>query len=58
MKAFFKRINDNYGIEITFFNKTRKFSDGITFYDGKINLDRYESYLTLFNIIIFEINIS
>ena len=35
-------ININYAIELTMFRFIRKFSDGITFFEAKINLDLYD----------------
>lgn len=60
-----KKTTDNYGFEITVFHKLREFSDGISFFEGKINWDRYESdhspkfelFLMLFNYTIVELNI-
>lgn len=58
-------INQHYGWEITVFHKIRHTSDGIIFFDGKINWDRYladhsprfEMRLVIFNYTIIEINI-
>jgi len=65
MRTFFKKINKNYGFEIIFFNKIRKFSDGLTILNHNMNWDRYESdhsprfewFLTILNIILFELSI-
>lgn len=65
MKTFFKKINKNYGIELTFFNKIRSYSDGITFFNININLDRYEAdhspkfefSLTILNVILIDMMI-
>ena len=37
------KITTNYGFEITILHKLRKFSDGISIFDGKINWDRYKA---------------
>jgi len=37
MNAISGKINDNYGWEVTVFHKLRKTSDGVIFFDGKIN---------------------
>jgi len=58
-------ISDDYGWEITVFHKLREFSDGVSFFDAKINWDRYlgdhslrfEIHLVMFNYTIIEINI-
>ena len=34
-------INDDYGWELTLFHKIRNSSDGIIFFDQKLNWDRY-----------------
>ena len=60
-----KKITDNYGFEITILHKLREFYDGISFFKGKINWDRYKSdhspkfelFLMLFNYTIVELNI-
>jgi len=41
VKAFSGEINEDYGWEIALFHKLRNFSDGITFFEMKINWDRY-----------------
>ncbi|MES9858869.1 MAG: hypothetical protein ABW166_20060 [Sedimenticola sp.] len=58
-------INEDYGWEITAFHQLRQTSDGVIFFDGKINWDRYladhsprfEMHLVIFNYTIIEINI-
>jgi len=58
-------IGSDYGWEITVFHKIRESSDGILFFDGKINWDRYlgdhsprlEIHVVMFNYTIIEINI-
>ncbi len=65
MKTISKKINNDYGWEITIFHKLRKASDGIIFFEGKINWDRYKAdhspklkiHLVIFNYTIFEVNI-
>jgi len=59
------KISDDYGWEITAFHKLRKSSDGVLFFHGKINWDRYlgdhspkfEIHFVMFNYTIIEINI-
>jgi hypothetical protein len=58
-------ISEDYGWEITVFHKLRQTSDGVIFFDGKINWDRYladhsprfEMHLVIFDYTIIEINI-
>jgi len=65
MKTIGGKINSDYGWEITVFHKIRNISDGIIFFEKKINWDRYledhsprfEFYVILFNYTIIEINI-
>ena len=38
---FGKKLNKNYGWELAFFHRVRDFSDGITFFEWNITLDRY-----------------
>ena len=65
MNTISGKISDDYGWEVTAFHKLRKTSDGVTFFDGKINWDRYladhsprlEIHLVMFNYTIIEINI-
>jgi hypothetical protein len=65
MKTIGGKINIDYGWEITVFHKIRNISDGIIFFEKKINWDRYladhsprfEIHVILFNYTIIEINI-
>jgi len=65
MKTIGGKINSDYGWEITVFHKIRNISDGIIFFEKKINWDRYltdhsprfEFNVILFNYTIIEINI-
>lgn len=65
MKTASGKISEDYGWEITVFHKLRQTSDGVMFFDGKINWDRYladhsprfEIHLVMFNYTIIEINI-
>ena len=65
MNTISGKINDNYGWEVTVFHKLRETSDGVIFFDGKINWDRYladhsprfEIHVVIFNYTIIEINI-
>jgi hypothetical protein len=41
MKTASGKISEDYGWEITVFHKLRQTSDGVMFFDGKINRDRY-----------------
>jgi hypothetical protein len=41
MKSFSGKFNDDYGWEVAMISKIREFSDGITFIEFAINLDRY-----------------
>ena len=58
-------ISEDYGWEITVLHKLRQTTDGVVFFDGKINWDRYladhsprfEIHLVMFNYTIIEINI-
>lgn len=58
------KLNENYGWEITVFHKLRESSDGMIFFDLKINWDRYladhsprfEIHLVTVNYTIIEIN--
>jgi hypothetical protein len=59
------KISREYGWEVTVFHKLRETSDGVIFFDGKINWDRYladhsprvEMHLVMFNYTIIEINV-
>ena len=59
------KINDDYGWEITLFHKLREASDGVMFFYGKINWDRFladhspkfEVHIVIFNYTIVEINV-
>ena len=65
MKTIGGIINSDYGWEITVFHKIRNISDGIIFFEKRINLDRYladhspkfEFHVILFNYTIIEIDI-
>jgi len=62
MKTIGEKINSDYGWEITVFHKIRNISDGIIFFEKKINLDRYladhsprfKFHVILFNYTIIE----
>lgn len=41
MKLFSRKISKDYGWEIALFHKLRDFSDGMTFFETKINWDKY-----------------
>ncbi len=59
------KINGDYGWEITVFHKLRDLSDGVLFFDGKVNWDRYlgdhsprfEIHLVMFNYTIIEVSV-
>jgi hypothetical protein len=59
------KISGDYGCEVTIFHRLRETSDGVIFFDGKINWDRYladhsprfEIHLVMLNYTIFEINV-
>ena len=59
------KVNDDYGWEVTVFHKIRNVSDGVSFFDMKVNWDRYfadhsprfELCVVLFNYTIIEVNI-
>jgi hypothetical protein len=65
MITFGRKVNNDYGWEITLFHKLREFSDGVTFLEAKINWDRYigdhtprfEFHLVLLNHTIIEVNV-
>jgi hypothetical protein len=65
MKTIGGKINSYYAWEVTVFQKIRNISDGIIFFEKKINWDRYladhsprfEFHVILFNYTIIEINI-
>ena len=65
MNTISGRISKDYGWEVTVFHKLRETSDGVVFFHGKINWDRYladhsprfEIHLVMFNYTIIEINI-
>jgi len=65
MKTIGGKISSDYGWEITVFHKIRDASDGVIFFEKKINWDRYltdhsprfEFHVILFNYTIIEINI-
>jgi hypothetical protein len=65
MNTIGRKINSDYGWEITVFHKIRNITDGIIFFEKKINWDRYledhsprfEFHVILFNYTIIEINI-
>jgi len=65
MNTFGGKISGDYGWEVTIFHKLRETSDGVIFFDGKINWDRYladhsprvEIHLVMFNYTIIEINV-
>jgi hypothetical protein len=41
--VFFTKLFKNYFLEMQLFAFIRSFSDGITFFECKVNLDRYKS---------------
>ena len=41
MKTIGCKISKDYGLEITFFHKIRDAADGLSFFEMKINWDRY-----------------
>ncbi len=59
------KLNSNYGWEIALFHKIRPFSDGISIFTLKINIDRYladhsprfEFHFILINHTIIEFNV-
>lgn len=59
------KISSDYGWEITVFHKIRDAADGVSFFDMKINWDRYlanhsprfEFHIVLLNWTVVEINI-
>lgn len=56
--TFYGNITKNYGWELDFFRKVRRFSDGISFFDFKIVWDRYESdHTPRFNIGLYLLNL-
>jgi hypothetical protein len=63
--GFDARISKNYALELYFLNFVRKFSDGVTFFELKINLDLYkgdhkpmfEVSLLVLNTIVFEFRV-
>ena len=65
MIVFKGKFNKDYGWEITLFHKLRNYSDGITFWESKINWDRYladhsprfQIHIILMNYTLIEVNI-
>ena len=65
MKTIGNKISSDYGWEITVFHKVRDAVDGVSFFDMKINWDRYladhsprfEFHIVLLNWTVVEINI-
>lgn len=65
MKTIGGKISTDYGWEVTVFHKLRDMSDGVIFFDGKINWDSYladhsprlEIHLVMFNYTIIEANV-
>jgi len=59
------KINMDYGWELTLFKQMRDFSDGITFFEEKLNWDKFkgehspklEVHLILFNFTIIELTV-
>lgn len=65
MITFNGKFGRDYGLEIVLFHKLREYSDGITFWESKINWDRYLAdhspkftiHIVLLNYTLIEINI-
>ena len=65
MKTIGGKIGSDYGWEVTTLHKVRQASDGVLFFEGKINWDRYladhsprfELHLIVLNHTVIEINI-
>lgn len=65
MNTIAGRLSNDYGWEITIFHKLRDFSDGVSFFESKINWDRYEAdhspkftlHIIFLNVTIIEANI-
>lgn len=65
MKTIGGKISSDYGWEITVFHKIRDSADGVSFFEMKINWDRYpadhsprfEFHIVLLNFTVVEINI-
>jgi len=59
------KFNIDYGWKLVLFKQIRDFSDGITFFEEKLNWDKYkgknspkvEAHLVLFNFTIIEFNV-
>jgi len=59
------KINIDYGWELTLFKQMRDFSDGITFFEEKLNWDKFkgdhspklEAHIILFNFTIIEFTV-
>ena len=65
MKTIGGKIGSDYGWEVTVLHKVREASDGVLFFEGKINWDRYladhsprfELHLIVLNHTVIEINV-
>ncbi len=65
MMLFGKKLTSNYGVELALFHKIREYSDGVSFWNAKINWDRYlsdhtprfEFHLAMLNYTIIEFNV-
>ena len=63
--SFHSKLTKRYAFELTLLNRTRRFADGITFFDLNVNLDLYKMShnpkiivsLTIFNVTLFEFSI-
>ena len=44
MNTFGGKISGDYGWEISVFHKVRRAADGVSFFDLKINWDRFPAY--------------
>ena len=66
MILFHGMATKKYGWEVALFHKVRKFDDGLSLFDFKLNWDRFDAehspkiefYFGLFNYTILEINIA
>jgi len=65
VKTIGGKIGSDYGWEVTAFHNVREASDGVLFFEGKINWDRYladhsprfELHLIVLNHTVVEINV-
>lgn len=42
MLSIFKKLNKNYGLELTFLSLLQDFNEGVVFFNFAINWDKYE----------------